>query len=78
MNWDSEEEATIKCYHCGAEIWAEAEQCNACGNYLLDEENPDNQQPKWITLTAIVLILVFLLFAILPLLSTLLLESSEN
>jgi hypothetical protein len=45
---DDDRDATIPCPHCGAEIYDDAEQCPACGEYLSDEDAPAARRPWWI------------------------------
>jgi predicted nucleic acid-binding Zn ribbon protein len=58
---DDDEEATIRCPYCRAEIWEEAQQCPECGEYLSleDRRSRHEWQPRWIILTAIMLLLLF-------------------
>ena len=68
---DDEEEgddaggATDKCPHCGADVSEVAEKCPTCGQYVSKEDAPPRtEHPKWVVITAIVL-LVPMLYAIL-------------
>ncbi len=70
-DWDDEyddlgADDTIECYHCGANIYADADLCQQCGNFLIDSEAPVTSQPKWVLWTAILLIVMFLAAAVLP------------
>lgn len=65
--WDGEEdyggddeEPTILCPNCRAEIWEEAERCSECGEYISDEARIDRRTllPRWIMLTAILCLLL--------------------
>ena len=60
---DDEDEPTILCPYCRAEVWEEASQCPKCGEYLsLEDRQARHQwQPRWIVLTAAMLLLLILL-----------------
>lgn len=60
---DDEEEPTILCPYCRAEVWEEASQCPKCGEYLSLEDRQGGHQwrPRWIVLTAAMLLLLILL-----------------
>jgi predicted nucleic acid-binding Zn ribbon protein len=59
---EDEEEPTILCLYCRAEIWEEALQCPECGEYLSLEDGRARQwQPRWIIITAALLLLLFAL-----------------
>ena len=51
----------VPCPHCGTDIYDEAEQCPACGQYLSREDEPARPKPWWIVLgVAICLVIVIL------------------
>ena len=58
---DEEEEPTILCPYCRAEIWEEAPQCPKCGEYISLEDLRARHEwrPRWIVLTAILCLLLF-------------------
>jgi hypothetical protein len=60
---DDDEEPTILCPHCRAEIWEEAQQCPECGEYLSleDRQALHEWQPRWIVITAMLLLLLIAL-----------------
>lgn len=60
---EDEEEPTITCPYCRAEVWEEAPQCPRCGEYLsLEDRQARHQwQPRWIVLTAALLLLLIFL-----------------
>ena len=60
---DDEEDPTILCPYCRAEIWEEAPQCPECGEYLSleDRQARHEWQPRWIVLTALMLLLLIAL-----------------
>ena len=46
---DDEDDATdvVDCPACGAEIYAEAEQCPVCGEYVIATSNVWDGKPTW-------------------------------
>jgi hypothetical protein len=60
---EDDEEPTILCPYCRAEMWEEAVQCPACGEYLSLEDGRARHewQPRWIVLTALLLLLLIAL-----------------
>jgi len=50
---DSADEATVACPYCGAEMFEDAPQCAACGNYISAEDHPAAPKPTWIVVTAV-------------------------
>lgn len=60
---DEEEEPTILCPYCRAEIWEEAIQCPECGEYVSQEDRQARYEwrPRWIICTAVILLLLFAL-----------------
>ncbi len=69
-DWDDSEQELLSCEQCGADVWGDAEQCPHCGWYFTDENSStltSGQTPTWIKVTALVMVLIFLLFAVLPL-----------
>lgn len=56
-----EEEPTIACPYCDAEIHEDSQRCPACGEYISTEDAPYRQKPGWIVLgVAVCLLLVYL------------------
>jgi len=51
---------TIRCPHCKREVYEGAEQCPKCGEYLTDEESPRTGHPRWVIVTAVVMLAAFL------------------
>lgn len=45
---DADEEPTIPCPGCGGEIYAEADACPYCGEYLLYDDLARRQRPAWV------------------------------
>ncbi len=60
---EDDEEPTILCPYCRAEMWEEAPQCPECGEYLSVEDRQARHewQPRWIVLTALMLLLLIAL-----------------
>lgn len=52
---------TVDCPRCGREISEYAQQCPRCGAYLSDEEATRTNFPRWVILTAAVLVAAMLL-----------------
>ncbi len=59
---DWETEALESCYHCGAGIYEQAEQCPTCGNYIIDGDSHTSSQPAWVIATAILLLVLFVAY----------------
>jgi uncharacterized paraquat-inducible protein A len=66
---DEDEDAadgdTIACPHCGAEIYEDAVRCPECEQYLSDEERTTTNQPRWVAVTAILLLALLTAFFLL-------------
>ena len=62
QEWDDDDDdlSTITCPYCRAEIYEEAEQCPECGEYISSEDRAARYQwqPRWIVLTAALLLLI--------------------
>ena len=43
----SDEDETLPCPHCGANVYEDAPQCPQCGNYITFSTNPWNGRPWW-------------------------------
>lgn len=58
--WDSDEDDvdddTMPCPYCGAAIYDDAVRCPKCERYLSDEERPTTNQPRWVIITAALLL----------------------
>jgi uncharacterized protein (DUF983 family) len=53
-----EDDATIACPHCGAQIYDDTEQCPQCGKYLSEEDAPAKLPPLWILIGVAICILI--------------------
>ncbi len=60
---DGDDDPTMECPHCKETIFDESEQCPACGKYLSVEDAPA-ARPGWIVGTAVVCLVVVILWAI--------------
>lgn len=60
---EDDDEPTVTCPYCGAEVWEEASQCPECGEYLSLEDQQARHQwrPRWVVLTAALLLGLILL-----------------
>jgi uncharacterized protein (DUF983 family) len=57
---DSADEATVACPYCGEEMFEDAPQCAACGNYISDEDHLVAPKPVWIVATAVLCLVMAL------------------
>lgn len=57
---DSADEVTVACPYCGEEMFDDAPQCAACGNYISTEDLPAAPKPTWIVATAVVCLVMAL------------------
>jgi hypothetical protein len=44
---DEDEEPTIPCPHCGAEIHEDSERCPSCEAYISKQDAPPSPKPWW-------------------------------
>jgi hypothetical protein len=58
-----EDDPTIDCPHCGADVYDDAEQCPSCGTYLSKEDAPAQLPPLWILIGVAVCILIVIAWA---------------
>jgi hypothetical protein len=59
---DDEEEPTVPCPYCRAEIHEDAERCPSCGQYISEEDRPPRRQPRWVLVTAVLCLLLIYLW----------------
>ncbi len=52
-DWEDEDEPTVPCPHCGAEIHEDSQQCPRCGEYISEEDSPPSKKPLWISIGAL-------------------------
>ncbi|HET6325991.1 MAG TPA: zinc ribbon domain-containing protein [Planctomycetaceae bacterium] len=43
----ADEPATIRCPHCGKEVFDDAEQCPACGSWFVRDRHRLTGRPSW-------------------------------
>jgi hypothetical protein len=56
-----DDDPTMPCPHCGEDVYDDAEQCPACGQYLTREGAPAATRPWWILIgVAVCLVIVIL------------------
>jgi hypothetical protein len=60
---DGDDDPTMECPHCHEMIFDESERCPACGKYLSAEDAPV-RKPLWIVITALICLVVAVLWAI--------------
>lgn len=49
-NWthgDDEDTPTVRCPSCRADVYAEADSCPHCGEFLTGDSGPLDAKPKW-------------------------------
>lgn len=56
---------TMACPHCDAAVYAGAERCPACGEYITDEAIATRSMPLWVTLTVVLCIILMVLTMVL-------------
>jgi predicted nucleic acid-binding Zn ribbon protein len=61
VNYDDEDNVTINCPYCAAEIYEDAEQCPHCGQYISDEDAPREGKPAWLIVVILLCIAMMLL-----------------
>ncbi|MFO0865473.1 MAG: zinc ribbon domain-containing protein [Gemmataceae bacterium] len=59
---ESEDEGQMPCPHCFAVIHDDSVQCPRCGEYLSREDAPSNK-PRWIVVTAVIVLAIAILQA---------------
>ena len=60
---DSDDDTTLPCPSCGAEIFDEAERCPACGRYLTREDMQNPKKPWWLVAGVVICLLIVLSWA---------------
>lgn len=46
-DWANDDTPTITCPNCQADVYEEADSCPACGEYLIDANEPLQSKPMW-------------------------------
>jgi hypothetical protein len=57
---DEDDDGLMDCPHCGEEMYDDSTRCPNCGRYLSTEDGGEPKIPKWIVVTAVVLLIVML------------------
>jgi hypothetical protein len=60
---DGDETDVRPCPACGIDVYAEADLCPVCGEFIIDEPARSEQQPGWRKLVIVLLIIGLLLGA---------------
>ena len=55
-----DDDPTLPCPHCGAEVYENAERCPECGKYLSEEDVPSGPKPLWIIVGVLVCLVIVL------------------
>lgn len=61
---DDGDEGTVPCPYCGEEMLEDSPRCPSCGNYISGEDAPAEKKPRWIMITAVILLVLFLAWAV--------------
>lgn len=54
---DPDESDVVTCPNCGADVYEDAEQCPACGEWITSSTHPLSGRPWWFTALGVVGIL---------------------
>jgi predicted nucleic acid-binding Zn ribbon protein len=54
---DDLETQTEPCPHCGADVYVHAQQCPVCGEYISTGRPRKTNQPRWIIITVLLILL---------------------
>lgn len=57
---DADDEPTVPCPGCGQDIYAEADACPYCGEYLLYSDMPRQGRPAWVTIGAMLALIAMI------------------
>lgn len=57
---DDEGGDTVKCPHCGKQVYEDAEQCPSCGKYISDEDAPTGRKTIFMILGTIVCLYIII------------------
>jgi predicted nucleic acid-binding Zn ribbon protein len=57
----AEDDDTVPCPHCGADVYEDAEQCPACGQYLSAEDRPAGRPARWVMVVMVLALIAVLL-----------------
>jgi hypothetical protein len=53
---DDGDDDTIPCPYCGRQIYEDAVRCPKCERYLSDEDRTTTSKPRWVIVTAIIVL----------------------
>jgi predicted amidophosphoribosyltransferase len=59
-----DDEDTVPCPYCRADVYEDAVRCPSCGQYLSEEDAP-SATPRWVYWTAVICLLVAVAWAFL-------------
>jgi hypothetical protein len=45
---EADEERVVPCPNCGEEVFDDAEQCPACGHWMVPDRSPMSGRPSWL------------------------------
>lgn len=62
---DTQDDGTDPCPYCGKPIYHGAERCPHCEKYISEEDAPPAAKPGWIGFTAVVCLIVVLVYWVL-------------
>lgn len=60
----ADDDDLLPCPHCGAAIYEQSEKCPKCGEYVDPDAADRGSKPIWIVMTLLMLIAVFLFYAL--------------
>jgi predicted nucleic acid-binding Zn ribbon protein len=58
---------TVPCRHCGRPVYAGAEVCTHCNQYVSDEDSPPPRKPHWFIIGVMVTVAIVVLWILLRL-----------
>ena len=61
---EPDDDGLVPCPYCGEEMLEDSPRCPSCGQYLSDEDAPSEKEPPWILITAGILLLIVLSWAV--------------
>lgn len=61
---DESDDGLTECPYCGEEMYDDSPRCPSCGRYLSQEDAPPEHKPRWIWITAVVLLILMLSWAV--------------
>lgn len=61
---DADDDGTVPCPYCGEDMLEDSPRCPSCGNYISDQDAPAEKKPPWIIITAVILLVLALSWAV--------------